>query len=122
MVAADHDVMGEDHTPCSHTAVSCVVGHWTAETAHQTTWTRPQGDDLLPFISLHYMAPDSDGYLRDSYTFSGSLHVSFQAAGSAAVLRAGEAPLQSAGSARELTHTILVIITATSRNRASRNL
>lgn len=38
VVAADHDVMGEDHAARCHTAVSCVIGHWTADTAHQTPW------------------------------------------------------------------------------------
>lgn len=42
MAAADHDVMGEDYTACCHTAVSCMIGQWTADTAHQTTCTKTQ--------------------------------------------------------------------------------
>lgn len=37
MAAADHDVMCEGDAACSHAAVSCVVGHRTADTTHQTT-------------------------------------------------------------------------------------
>lgn len=44
MAAADHDVMREDDAASRHTVVSCVIGHWTADTAHQTTCTRAQGE------------------------------------------------------------------------------
>lgn len=39
VATADHDVMGDDDAARGHTAVSCVIGHWTADTAHQTPYT-----------------------------------------------------------------------------------
>lgn len=44
VTAADHDVMGEDDAACGHTAVSCVIGHWTADTMHQTAFTGTRGE------------------------------------------------------------------------------
>lgn len=37
MTAADHDMMGEDDAACRHAAIPRVIGHRTADTAHQTT-------------------------------------------------------------------------------------
>ena len=44
VAAADHDVVGEDDATRRHAAVSRVIGHWTADTAHQTTWTRRRAE------------------------------------------------------------------------------
>lgn len=44
MAAADHDVMRENDAASRHTVVSCVIGYWTADTAHQTTCTTAQGE------------------------------------------------------------------------------
>lgn len=44
VAAADHDVMGEDDAARRHAAISRVIGHRTADTTHQTTWTRNRGE------------------------------------------------------------------------------
>lgn len=38
VVAADHDVVGEDHAACRHAAVPRVIGQRAADAAHQATW------------------------------------------------------------------------------------
>lgn len=59
MNAADHDMMGEDDTACRHTAIPCVIGHWTADTSHQTACVESKGEVnnfrfKLYFNSYHY--------------------------------------------------------------------
>lgn len=63
-----------------------------------------------------------EGEKQSCFTFTGSLQVSLQAAGRAAVLRAAEASARTAGGAWEFTDTILVVVTTTSRHRAARHL
>lgn len=52
MTAADHDMMGEDDTARRHAAVPCVIGHWTADTAHQTACVQTKGQ--VNIMQLYY--------------------------------------------------------------------
>lgn len=61
MTAADHDMMGEDDTACCHTAIPCVIGHWTADTAHQTACAETKREVNKYAIILFFFA---DHYFR----------------------------------------------------------
>lgn len=58
MTAADHDMMGEDDAACRHAAIACVIGHWTADTAHQTACVESKGEvsnrQLYSFFIVRY--------------------------------------------------------------------
>lgn len=58
MTAADHDMMGEDDAARRHAAVPCVIGHGTADTAHQTAWVQTKGEVnvlQLPLFQIPYV-------------------------------------------------------------------
>lgn len=50
MTAADHDMVGEDDAARRHAAVPRVIGHWTADTAHETACVDTKGEvnNMLP--------------------------------------------------------------------------
>lgn len=52
MTAADHDMMAEDDAARRHTAVPCVIGNWTADTAHQTACGQTKGE--VNIMQLYY--------------------------------------------------------------------
>lgn len=132
MTAADHDMMGEDDTACCHTAIPCVIGHWTADTAHQTACVEQIRNYIILFCSpllqiwvVHHQLSlsrrDTFNSAGKTFTFTGSLQISLQAAGRTDVLRAAKSPSWTAGGTQEFPDTILMVITTTSRHRTARH-
>lgn len=136
MTAADHDMMGQDDTACCHTAIPCVIGHWTADTTHQTACVESkvvsnrhlyyffcspllQIQVVLQQLSLCRL--NTFYSTGKTFTFTCSLQISLQAAGRTDVLGAAKSSAWTAGGAQEFPDTVLMVITTASRHRTARH-
>lgn len=130
-------MMGEDDTACRHTAIPCVIGHWAADTSHQTACAEEKGRGeqqaavflfcspllqiqvVLQQLSLRRLNTlNSTG---KTFTFTCSLQISLQAAGRTDVLGAAKSSAWTAGGAQQFPDTVLMVITTASRHRAARH-
>lgn len=57
MTAADHDMMGEDDAACRHAAIPRVIGHRTADTAHQTACVQTKGEVNITQLYYSFLLP-----------------------------------------------------------------